>query len=87
MLCRCDNQGVVAVINTRSSHDKDIMHLLRVLFFFEAHFDFMTKAVHIPGAENKTADDVSHNRAISLSCQVLTTTPTPIPEELINLLI
>lgn len=87
VLCRCDNQTVVAVINTRSSHDKDIMHLLRVLFFIEAHFDFMTKAVHIPGAENKIADDISRNRSISLSCQVLTTTPAPIPEELINLLI
>ena len=87
VLCRCDNQAVVAVINTRSSHDKDIMHLLRVLFFIEANFDFMTKAVHIPGAENKIADDISRNHSISLSCQVLTTTPTPIPEELINLLI
>ena len=52
VLCRCDNQAVVAVINARSSLDKDIMHLLRVLFFIEAHFDFMTKATHIPGTEN-----------------------------------
>ena len=83
MLCKCDNQAAVAVINTRSSH---IMHPLRVLFFIEVHFDFMSKTVHIPGAENKIVDDISHNRAISLSCQVLTTTPTPIPEKLINLL-
>ena len=52
MLCRCDNQAVVAVINACSSLDKDIMHLLRVLFFIEAHFDFMTKATNIPRTEN-----------------------------------
>ena len=52
MLCRCDNQAVVAVINARCSLDKDVMHLLRVLFFIEAHFDFMLKTTHIPGIEN-----------------------------------
>ena len=87
VLCRCNNQAVVAVINARSSLNKDIMHLLRVLFFIEAHFDFMTKATHIPGTENRIADDISRNRSFSSSCQVLSDTPTPILEALINLII
>ena len=36
--CKCDNQAVVAVISSRTSKLPMIMHLLRCLFFFEAHF-------------------------------------------------
>ena len=38
--CKCDNQAVVAVICSRTAKLPMIMHLLRCLFFFEAHFNF-----------------------------------------------
>ena len=39
-----------------------MMHMLRCLFFIEAHQQFHITACHIPGAENKLADDLSHNK-------------------------
>ena len=38
-LCRCDNGAMVAAITSRISHEKQIMYLLRCLFFLEASFD------------------------------------------------
>ena len=35
------------------------MHLLRTLFFFEAHFKFSLQAVHIARKDNNLADDLS----------------------------
>ena len=85
--CRSDNQAVVAVINSRSSHDDCMMHMLRVLFFVEARFDFVVKATHIPGIHNKLADDISRNRCSSLTQQMLQEEATPIPQPLLNLLV
>ena len=36
VLCRCDNQVVVACLKSRTSKDKGIMHQLRCLVFVEA---------------------------------------------------
>ena len=38
--CHSDNQAVVAVMQTRTSRDPNIMHLLRCLSFVEARFEF-----------------------------------------------
>ena len=38
VVSNCDNQAVVAVLNSRDSREKDLMQLLRCLFFLEAHF-------------------------------------------------
>ena len=61
VMCRCDNQAVVAVITSRTSHDKRVMHLLRCLFFLEASSDCHLVASHIPGRHNELADDLSRN--------------------------
>ena len=63
VMCRCDNEAVVAVITTRTAHDKGLMQLLRCLFFLEARFDCHLQASHIPGIHNELADHLSHNRA------------------------
>ena len=47
VMCRCDNEAVVAVIITRTAHDKGLMQLLRCLFFLEARFDCHLLASHI----------------------------------------
>ena len=63
VMCRCDNEAVVAVITTRTAHDKGLMQLLRCLFFLEARFDCHLLASHIPGIHNELADHLSRNRA------------------------
>ncbi len=88
VLFRCDNQAVVAVLKSRYSRDADLMHLLRCLFFFEAHFGFNAAAVHLPGASNEHVDALSRDRlsAFLLSNPQANPTPTPIPRELTALL-
>ena len=58
---RSDNQAVVATINNQTSRDPAIMHLLRCLFFFEARFDIVLSATHLPGKQNELADHISRN--------------------------
>ena len=61
VLFRTDNQAVVAALALYSAHDPPLVHLLRSLFFIEAHFDFEHKVVHIPGEKNRIADALSRN--------------------------
>ena len=39
VLCNCDNSAVVSVLNSRTSKDKDLMQLLRCLFFSRSTLD------------------------------------------------
>ena len=57
-----DNQAVVQALNSGSCQEAHLMHLLRTLFFFEAHFGFEHVAQHIPGRKNRGADALSRNR-------------------------
>ena len=59
VVARCDNAAVVAVLNSRYSKDKHMMHLLRCAFFAEAYRNFKLAAVHLPGTRNVLADDLS----------------------------
>ena len=59
--CRCYNEAVVSVINSRSSKDPSLMHLLRCLTFFEAKLSCRVVASHIAGIENELADALSRN--------------------------
>ena len=63
VLFRSDNQAVIACLSSRSARDPHLSHLLRCLFFFEAHFEFEHRAKHIAGRENKAADALSRNNA------------------------
>ena len=47
-----DNEAVVSVLNSTSSKDTHLMHLVRLLVFFAAKFDFWFTAAHIPGRLN-----------------------------------
>ena len=86
--CHCDNQAAVQVITTRSCRDSSLMHLVRCLFVFEAHFRFEVVAMHIPGACNTLADDLSRNRLASLSkAPSADQVPTPVPPQLPTLLL
>ena len=55
----CDNLAVVCILNSRTSKDPLIMHLLRNLLMSAAYFGFAFCAQHVPGVENKVADALS----------------------------
>ena len=58
---RTDNQSVVDVMQSRTSHNSDIMHLLRCIAFFSARFQCQLLVDHIPGVLNTAADALSRN--------------------------
>ena len=66
----CDNEGVVAMVNSGYSRVPPIMHLLRTLFFIRAHFYIDVWAVHVPGANNELADAISRDNLRLLFSQV-----------------
>ena len=89
VLCHCDNQAVVAVLKSRSCKDKKLMHLLRCLLFFEAHFQFRLQSSHIAGVGNGAADALLRDKLslfLSLVPQAAAS-PTPVPVELVDLLL
>ena len=56
VLSNCDNEAVVSILSSRYSRDQHLMHLLRCLFFIEAHFQFRLSASHVAGVSNMVAD-------------------------------
>ena len=86
VVSRCDNTAVVAIINSLYSRERDLMQLLRCLFFIEAHFQFHLSAVHLPGVWNDWADDLSRNRLPAFRRKVpeADTLPSPIPSTLLQ---
>ena len=57
----CDNEVAVRVLNSGYSLDREIMHLLRGLFFIKAHFQMEVNVTHLAGSKNTQADAVSCN--------------------------
>ncbi len=89
VLCKCDNTAVAAVINSGTAKDPLLMHLMRCLFFYAAHYKFVVSAHHLSGKDNSGADAISRNNAdlfLSLYPQAVWTA-TPIPPALLQLAI
>ena len=86
--CRCDNMAVVAVINAGRAKDRSLMHLLRCLFFWTAHYSIHLRASHVPGVSNVAADALSRNDFSRFLQVVPEAEPNPesIPEQLVVLL-
>ena len=86
--CRCDNQAVVAALNARSCRESHIMHMLRCLYFIEAHFQCDLRAEYISSQDNSIADDLSRNNIVSFHSKMLQAdrNPTAIPPSLPPLL-
>jgi len=53
--------SVVHVLNSTYSRDPHLMHLIRILVFLAACFDFWFQAQHIEGKYNNLADALSRN--------------------------
>ena len=56
-----DNMSVVHVLNSTYSKDPHLMHMVRVLVFLAAHFNFWFRAEHIEGKANSLADALSRD--------------------------
>ena len=84
ILAKSDNESAVHVVKRRSCKDETLMHMLRCLFFIEAHFGFTLVAEHIPGAHNELADAISRNHATLFLSKVpgACRAPTSVPQEL-----
>ena len=78
---QCDDASLVAAINKGSSRDLLVMHLLRCLWFFAAHYDIYVTATHLPGITNITADHLSRGRLVEAfqSTPTLMQQPTNLP--------
>jgi len=64
-----------------------MMHLIRLLVFFAARFDFWFSAAHIPGQLNSKADAISRNRLDLFFSEIpqAASTPTPVSQSLVRL--
>ena len=60
ILLQTDNETVVHILNSQTSPDPNIMHLLRGLLKVAACFSFTFAAIHVPGKKNSIA--------VALSC-------------------
>ena len=85
---RVDNMAVVEILNSLYSHNSHLMHLIRLLVFFSATYDFWFSASHISGTHNTLADALSRNNSSSFLSQVERVDPSPglVPEALLVLL-
>lgn len=59
VLFQCDNTGVVAAVKKSTAKGEIVMHLLRSLWFFVAHFDISVSIEHTAGTASQTADQLS----------------------------
>ena len=95
---KMDNLAVVQVIQATYCKDPHLMHLIRLLVFFAAHFNllvffaahfnFWFSASHIAGKRNTRADALSRNDNAVFFSQVpeAAQEPVKIPSQLTNLL-
>ena len=88
VLCLCDNQAVVHIVNSGTSRDPTAMGLMHCLFFIAAKYNLLLSAQHLPGPSNDIADALSRNRLHHFYSRhpQARPHPTPIPQQLIALI-
>ena len=84
-----DNMAVVCALSAGTAHDPLLMHLLRCLHFFCAHFRIGVQAQHVAGALNTAADALSRNKHhVFLSCcPQAPPNPLLVPQPLLDMLL
>ena len=65
-----DNAAVVDVLNATYCNESHMMHLIRLLVFYAAKYNFWFTATHIPGKRNIVADALSRNKLSVFFSQV-----------------
>ena len=84
-----DNMAVVCALSLGLARDPFLMHLLRCLHFFTAHFRIAIRARHIAGVHNTAADALSRDKSdVFFSC-LLQAPPMPVrvPQALLDMLV
>ncbi|XP_033745490.1 uncharacterized protein LOC117331006 [Pecten maximus] len=83
-----DNEGLVAILNRKSSKSIRVMNLLRPLLLKAMLHNIQFKARHIPGVHNRIADAISRQKWDSFQqlAPDAESQPTPIPESFLQLL-
>ena len=66
----CDNQAVVACLCSRTSKNRHVMHILRVLAFVEARHRFYLSPLYLSTTANFLADDLSRDNLVSFQSKV-----------------
>ena len=86
---RSDNMAVVSALASGSARDALLMHLLRCLHFFSAHFDMGLQPCHIPGVLNTAADALSRDNMVYFfqCCPQAREAPSAIPDPLVDMLV
>ena len=71
---------VVHALNKRSVKNPLLMHLLRALFFIEAHFSLLLRAEHIAEVSNSASDNLSRDNLTDffVSCPQADPLPSPL---------
>jgi len=89
ILVHSDNMPTIAIINSRTSHNSEAMHLVQCLTFIAAKFQINISAVHIAGQSNTVADAISRdNLPLFFSlCPQARRHQMPIPVALVDLLL
>jgi len=83
----CDNESVVAIINSGHSKAPRIMDLLRFLVLMSMKHNFFVRARHVPGVSNEIADALSRFQDARFRAAAPKAHPTPctIPPSLMTL--
>ena len=89
VLCRCDSEAVVYIINSGTSKDPTAMGLMRCLYFFAAKHNLFLSAAHLPGISNHLADALSRSLlpAFILNYPQASRHPSPVPAALVDLVV
>ena len=84
ILLQCDNLSLLTSINKGTAKQTLVMHLLRSLWFFTAHYDIALTATHVLGVTNTAADQLSRNQMslFHLANPGAARLPAPIPATL-----
>ncbi len=87
VLFQCDNTGVVAAMKKGTANEELVMHLLRSLWFFVAHYDISVSIEYIAGAANQIADQLSRYNMQTFFCSnsQISFLPTPFPAGLLQI--
>ncbi|XP_011404799.1 PREDICTED: uncharacterized protein LOC100639764 [Amphimedon queenslandica] len=82
-----NNEAVAYILNKTHSKESHLMHLIRLLVFYAAHFDFWFRAEHIPEKRNSLADALSRDNINYFLSQAphFHTQPVSVPPSLLPL--
>lgn len=83
----CDNESVVAILNSGRSKAPRVMDLLRFLVLISMKHNFYVRARHVPGVSNEIADALSRFQVSRFRAAAPTAehTPCTIPPSLMTL--